>query len=513
MADGKLTALLSEMRTSTGYRSCLPAFTFTAEEIAAASGLEIGTIEAVLAAFSVPTGETNEGFRALTDFNIVNASPLLRMGDGQYVLFQIYSIAEALYDTPFYWMSADRHYLPTASRNRGTFTEQFCLESLRRVFGDKAVFSNVTLFQRKGTSLGEVDVLVVFGDRAIVVQAKSKKLTLAARKGNDLQIKGDFKKSVQDAYEQAFSCATVLTQAETRLHAEGIGELGLPLPLKKIYIFCVVSDHYPALSFQAQQFLKSQTTDIIHRPFVMDVFALDVMTEMLESPLQLLNYVDRRVDYGDRLSAAHEITILSYHLRNNLWLDEQYNHLLISDDICVDLDVALSVRREGFAGSPTPDGILTRVAATAVGRLIKQIEADPQAATIDLAFLLLNLGEATVNSLSKGIEALTSLAKRDGKTHDITVGFTGQSTGLTIHCNLDPVGKSGPRLEGYCIARKYKQKADSWYGICISPDASLRFGINLHGPWEADLQMDVLTQHLSESESPADLDAFSRRAH
>jgi hypothetical protein len=46
-------------------------------------------------------------------------------------------------------------------------------------------------------------VLVLFGNRAIVLQAKAKKLTLEARKGNDNQLKDDFKKSVQESYDQA----------------------------------------------------------------------------------------------------------------------------------------------------------------------------------------------------------------------------------------------------------------------------------------------------------------------
>jgi hypothetical protein len=40
-------------------------------------------------------------------------------------------------------------------------------------------------------------------DIAIVLQAKSKKLTLPARKGNDLQLQADFKAAVQDGVDQA----------------------------------------------------------------------------------------------------------------------------------------------------------------------------------------------------------------------------------------------------------------------------------------------------------------------
>jgi hypothetical protein len=59
----------------------------------------------------------------------------------------------------------------------------------------------------------------------------------------------------------------------------------------EIYILCVVSDHYPSLHFQTRQFLKYEETDVIQPPLVLDVFALDALTEMLPSPLRFLSYV------------------------------------------------------------------------------------------------------------------------------------------------------------------------------------------------------------------------------
>jgi hypothetical protein len=132
---------------------------------------------------------------------------------------------------------------------------------------------------------------------------------------------------------------------------------------------CLIADHYPALSFQARQFLKCTPTTTISRPFVLDVFALDAMTEMLDSPLQLLSYIDRRTGYTEKLMASHELTILSYHLKQNLWLNDEHTMVLLDDDISADLDLAMLVRREGIPGKGTPDGILTRFATTALGRM------------------------------------------------------------------------------------------------------------------------------------------------
>src|SRR5271167_1834478 len=52
-----------------------------------------------------------------------------------------------------------------------------------------------------------------------VLQAKSKRLTLEARKGNDLQIKDDFKKAIQDSYDQALSCTKALLEGGCKLKA------------------------------------------------------------------------------------------------------------------------------------------------------------------------------------------------------------------------------------------------------------------------------------------------------
>jgi len=234
---------------------------------------------------------------------------------------------------------------------------------------------------------------------------------------------------------------------------------------------------------------------------------LDAIVEMLESPLRVLSYVDRRTGYHDRLMASHEMTILSYHLKQNLWVEEGHDMVMLADDISTDLDVAMLVRREGLPGSPTPEGILTRLQSTALGRMVAEIERSPEPGTTDLGFMLLTLSEATFVEVSSAIGRLLALARADGKGHDLTVGLGKGSTGLTIHCNTVSVGVAGPDLERHCLARKYTERAKEWFGVCIQPsDGSLRFGINFDFAWERSAEMDALTRRL-----PADIGKGERR--
>jgi hypothetical protein len=348
--------------------------------------------------------------------------------------------------------------------------------------------------------------LVLFGNRAIVLQAKSKRLTLEAKKGNDGKIRDDFKKSIQDSCDKGYAYARLLGNAKYTLKDASSREIATPMGLKEIYVLCVISDHYPALSFQARQFLKFETTDRTPPPFVLDVFMLDAMTEMLDSPLQMLSYVNRRTKYSDRLMASHELTILSYHLKKNLWLDDEFDMVMMHDDISTDLDLAMLVRRDNIPGKRTPDGILTRFATTTLGRFVKQIETKPDPATIDLGFMLLTLGEDTVTEVSKGIDELANRARRDGKNHDLTIGLGRGGTGFTVHCNNDPINVAGPRLQAHCHTRKYTERAETWFGVCVLPsDTSLRFGLNLNFKWERNDEMDDLTQNMAKPGKLPDL--------
>lgn len=471
----------------------LPGFMFTVQEVVEHAHIDRAVVEKVLTAFAISDEERNYSFSALHDFNIANATPLLRTKDDAYILFHIYSLVEALYEAPFYWMGADPAYVSTAMRHRGLFTEEFAAERLELVFGEDKVYSNVNIIESKSTKVGEIDVLVLFGNRAIVVQAKSKRLTLEARRGNDGQLRDDFKKSIQDSCDQGYSCARLLGNAKYTLKDDNSKEVVIPMALKEVYVLCVISDHYPGLSFQARQFLKYEATETTPPPFVLDVFTLDAMTEMLDSPLRLLSYVDRRTKYSDKLMASHELTILSYHLKQNLWFNEEHDMVMLEDDISTDLDLAMLVRRDDIQGKRTPDGILTRFSSTSLGHIIEQIEARPDPGTIDLGFMLLTLGEDTVISINNGIDTISNQARRDGNCHDVTVSIGAADTGLTIHCNSDPVDIAGPRLQRHCHRRKYTQKANTWFGLCIFPDQRLRFGLNLHFKWERSAEMDADT--------------------
>ena len=461
----------------------LPGFVFSCATLAARTGLSFEVVHGVVQAFCLPDAEVNAGFTNTHAFNVAYAYPFIMKGTDEFVMFQYYGIVEALYDVPFYWMGADEAYATTAFEHRGKFAETFAVQCLSKVFGADNVFQNVEILKNRSNILGEIDVLVIFGDRAIVLQAKSKKLTLKSRKGNDLTLQGDFKGAVQDAVDQALNCAKLLNNNSLTFRARDGRLVEIGAKPSAIFPISLLAEHYPALAFQARQFLKFEETDQIVAPLVIDVFALDAICEMLTSPLRFLSYLSLRAKFGRSLLMSHEHTILSYHLKRNLWLEEGIDLAQIHDDISADLDVAMAVRRDGVPGAATVAGILTRFVGTPFARLIADIENARSPAAIDLGLTLLELSEATVKEINKGINQILGKTAADAGIHDMSIQFAGGPCGLTIHCSNLPPDLAEQRLHTHCQTRKYLGKATKWFGLALRPDGSLMLVAELKGAW------------------------------
>ncbi len=470
--------------------SFLPGFVFSPEELVEPTKLPLETVKLVVSALCLDTSKKNVSFSSLSDFNEANAAPIICLSENSYVLFQQYSLFEALYEAPFYWMVADKKYRSIASKNRGDFAEKFLTDRLCGVFGHEKVFANVDIYKGKDR-FAEVDVLVFYGDRAIVVQAKSKRLTIEARKGNDLQLKDDFKKAIQDAYDQSRLCCTALLGEGYRFVLASGEEIKFSNKPKKIFPLCVVSDHYPALAAQVRQFLETKKTDIIESPIITDVFFVDVLTEILSTPLNLFNYLELRSKFDQQLLVTQELTTLGYHLKHNLWLEDKYSMVNLGDDFTSSLDVAMSVRRLGVPGLRTPKGILTRFNGSPIGKLLSDIEASATPELVGLGMLFLQLSSDTADHINVGLKKMVAAAAADGQPHDFSVPAIHGKSGFTVHVNSLPEAVARERLSSHCGMRKYDTKADSWYGLWLSPGSGEILGaLAIEGRWKGDRNMD-----------------------
>ena len=160
-----------------------------------------------------------------------------------------------------------------------------------------------------------------------------------------ISLKMILREQFKDAYDQTLLCAEALTSNDYKFVTQSGREIKKTVRPRLIFPVCVVSDHYPALAFQARHFLKTNTTSVVQAPLITDVFAVDAITEMLNTPLNLLNYLALRARFGEKIFATNELTILGLHLRQNLWLDPQLDGLALDESLASNLDIAMFTAR------------------------------------------------------------------------------------------------------------------------------------------------------------------------
>jgi hypothetical protein len=471
----------------------LELYTLSVEEVRAAARLPTETCERVLDAFAYPNDERNAQFTKVDARNMAAILPVMRR-DGRYIVFNVVDLYEALYQAPYFWMLGDKSY-KLAANHRGDFTEEFARSRLASVFEAGRTLLNVRLIRSKNVA-GEVDVLVTFSKFAIIVQAKSKQLTAVARQGDDKQIRKDFAAAVQAACNQGMDCAKMLFDPAIQwVGADGVAID--PPKVEKVFLLCLVADHYPALAAQARQFLQFEPADHVAAPLVMDVFLLDALAEMLDSPLHFLNYLDRRSGYADKVMSNHEMNILGFHLVQNLHLQEEAALFHLWDDFGVDLELAMLARRDGLDAPWTPQGILTILHGTTLGAMLKQIERQLQPGMVELGFALLAMNSDALTQANAALDEIMRLSRSDGGRHDLTLQLK-DGIGLTFHSSAWREQEARDGLIEHCERRKYVQQASRWFGVLVDPGTRrMRCGVMLDSPWKRDAQLDVATAHMS----------------
>ena len=304
---------------------------------------------------------------------------------------------------------------------------------------------------------GEIDVLVVYGEFVIVVQAKSKRITLKARAGDTDALKTDFKGAIQDPYQQALDCIELI-KAGAKCIGKGGNELELN-SLPRFFPMVVLSDTFPASTMLARAMLE-RSHEVA--PVIWDIGVLDCIARLLPSPIEMLFYLKCRSDTFDHIVSDSEYNYLGYHIRSKLALPPESDMLMLErdfatvvDDFMIAADVGIQPER--------PVGILERVRIPVVSELLAELKnADPRVASVVVD--LYNLSSAALENISATILKVREEATATRKAiKDFSIPT--ESGGLTYAVTLRRDAKAAEAARAIGAKHKYDTKSDRWYVV------------------------------------------------
>lgn len=448
--------------------------------------------DAFISAFSLQPGTVNGDLTTPTEYNAVASRPLIVLGDGCYFMPVHFNLAQSVYESPFYWMAADQAYADVSFAHRGLATEEITVELLVPVFGAENVFTGVE-FRSGDRVLGEIDVLAIVGDRAVIVQCKSKRLTVLARSGDTEKLREDFAAAVQTAYDQGLECRQLLLEHQVAVVTADGTTLDLP-HVKDAYLACVLSDHYPALAHQVDNYLDKDDMDPY--PVVVSLFDLDLMAFYLADPFEFAYYLRQRSDLADYYKTDEEAALLALHLSQKLFRTPGFDRATVPGDVAQLIDANFPVAKGRVRRTDAADRLFATWKNEDLERLLNDLKLAANPGFTEAIFFLYDVAGDGADTLIEALRNTKRQTASDGRKHSLATLIGG--VGVSYVTDASSPAKLEHDAVFYAQLKKHEARADSW--LCLASTGTsprlVDFVAFNNSPWEPDAELDAAVRDL-----------------
>lgn len=453
-------------------------------------------IENFLRFFIACPGEQNKSLQAPGDLNMINFKPVLRVSNELYFIPLSFNLTEAVYKNPGYLMMEDKEYKDKVSSNRGKANEVITFDYFKKIFGEFA-FKSIKI--KKGKQiLTDIDVMGVIGSAAVIVQNKSKRMTIKSRQGDEEYLKKDFKGAVQDAYNQGLESRKAILQNEGyKFIDDNNDEIVLPQGIERVYILCITADIYPAVLFQIDQYLNKQDDD--PWPLALSLFDLDILAEYLPDPYDFVFYIRQRVHLHGYIKSDNEMKLIAYHVKYGLLKYENLNHLLITDDSGLDADYMY--RKGELTEIDEEHTLKSKWINSTYEQLLAELKTKRNEPKLtDVIFFLKGISKDSIDDFMQFMNEARQYAINGGQPQDGSMSFTYRNKpwgGITYVLESDEL-ELLKKLNYLAEINKYRSKSDKWLAIgAIIGQPSLVNKLSfIWEKWEQSEEMDkTLKQH------------------
>jgi hypothetical protein len=448
-------------------------------------------VDASISRFARHFGEMNLAFDSPTEFNELNATPVILMGNSLFL-----PVPQLLYQAPlrtmYYDLIKDEEYASKFEKSIGNFQEGKTSEFFSRVFGKDRVHHSLRYGDENQF---ETDILVTFDDRLLIVESKSKRLTASAKLGNYDQIIRDFSGAVQDAYNQAIRTKKYIESSElARFTTQG----GDNIVLKRndfaaIYIVCVTSESYSALLTEITRLLEKDHDGPY--PWVVSILDLEIACDYISNPYMFIHFLERRIQCYGKMISFDELDYVGAYLMHGLPFPPEWKNA--SNVILSGFAEKLNGEYLKSIGIKYETPPLRAPDRPEFRHILQTLQTYGGKGHTSAIILLLELDEERRAELVDAISQVSKLTAKDHKRHDVTLVY--QDCGISFLAANSRVNMRN-QVINLGILKKYKHKRRAWLSLGRAMDDS-RFLVNefchIKSEWEYDSELEALSKYLS----------------
>lgn len=380
-------------------------------------------------------------------------------------------------------------------------SEERCFRFFVQAFPSDFLFPNPK-FQYKRGEHEIADLIILFDDILLIVQNKSKLLTIEAQKGDVEAIKQDLQNSIIEAYKQCVNAkGNLLAGKLSKLTNNKWNDVPIKISnIHKIYFIITLEDRFPIL------FLKDLESFIDFKkegyPFLVNLYDLDIITHELSTPLEFIEYLEKRIELNSKgiVTILDELDLLGYYL-----LNEYDFQIAAPKDKKAPNTISIFLSWEEFNRERAP-------------LLRKKIERDKYCVFFDDI-----IGRAHESNDLIAFEVITNLSKLsrterrvvgrkaleksmqaalDRKFHHISIKPDSTSFGITLLFTPKKHEERINELIEISMAAQYLCKCKLWLGVASEPSNSKGRSYSyllLEKEWEYNPQLEYMVNKMFKS--------------
>jgi len=307
----------------------------------------------------------------------------------------------------------------------------------------------------------------------LLVEAKSGRVTVSARRGGPSRVKRDFDTLHVDPLRQAVRARTYI---ESREEVSFLLPNGRPLALRRkdysnVLLIVATLDETDALLNAPDSATLLNVSNERDIPWIASYYHLRAITELVEFPSQLIHFLSKRraVAFLGHVIATDETDWFgAYQAHRLLDLPERVkpNDLVILDGFGDAIEDYFIGSLELASGQPPPQLSAPPGIKSLMVSLDSSAEGEP------LVLWLLDQTVATLGRIEAWLQSASQNNRRMKPSLDCTVLDRSLAGGVTFMRADDDAGVR--RLRSYCTMKKYTTHASAWMGVGLTALPTLR---------------------------------------
>lgn len=487
------------------------------QDMMTATDVPEAELDALLSLMSIDLDADNVGVVAdfLSGNNVMRTRPFLARADANgekaYMLVQptslIFGMRE-LFEAALTLEPTDQSYI----KHRGQLLEERGMRALVDAIRPDTALMNVTYVGADGKRF-ETDGLLIIGEVAIIVEAKSNRLTPYARGGAPVRLWKELGPIISKAAHQAERLSAFIESGTTEIHV--VSSMSADQPNKLVrknwdldvrnvrQIFTI------ALTLEDLNYIATISSELVESglipaeapsPWVVNVHDLEVTARLLTRPSEFVQFLSRRrrASAFSNIQAIDELDYVMHYLMFGLFPEGAMDTMTLVQSLTDDLD-AWMFYEDGLRETPAPKP--QQEIDVETDEILSALDEHRPFGWMGASTGLLELAPAERERISHEARRLRELSAVDGTPHSMyfeTAGVGGKPL-IFIVMSFPPGARSKAitdRLTGYATLRRYASRADAVYcfGSVAGSDAVFDMFLTLDSEWEVDSDLDEAVQ-------------------